>query len=67
MNQHKEAQLNAVQTSHPDIPQDTFPLTGANTIPLPIRPQKDSKGYNKFSKGKGLLPPNNPFSLLQYV
>lgn len=58
-NQHMEAQSNALQTSV--NAQISFPLTGANTVPLPIRQPKDKKGHNKSSKGNGLLPtPSEP-------
>ena len=59
--QHKAALLSS-QPVPPQInPQEPFPLTGANTVPLPIKPTKDSKGTNKSTKGKGLLPtPTEP-------
>ena len=57
-NLYKDAQDKAQDAPFPLITQDPtpFPLTGANTVPLPIRPKKDEKGKNKSSKGKGLLP-----------
>ena len=62
--QHIEAQQNAYQSAQKIPLHDSLPLTGANTVPLPMRPskeRKDSKGHNKSSKGNGLLPtPSEP-------
>ena len=44
LNQHREAQSNAHNATQNDNPQDPFPLTGANTVPLPMRQKKDAKG-----------------------
>ena len=62
--QHREAQQNAYQVAHQNPLHDSLPLTGAKTVPLPMRSikdSKDSKRYNKSSKGNGLLPtPSEP-------
>ena len=56
LNQHREAQSKAHNATQNNNSQDPFPLTGANTVPLPMRQKKDAKGTNKSTKGKGLLP-----------
>lgn len=61
LSQHNEAQPNSPHIPPLHTSQESFPLTGANTVPLSMRTKKDTKGYNKSTKGKGLLPtPTDP-------